>query len=83
LLVRPNDARGSDEKLDAFGTVIQDAARRSGCAYLDDRSVIGSFSQATAAGFMFPDGVHPHDAANKLRGGAYARRVAALLNGPS
>lgn len=78
LLVIPNEP--SDVATTGIGlypSIIKATAQRLGWACHDDRSVLGGYAAANAAGYMY-DAVHPSSTGNALRGAAYAARTALI-----
>lgn len=51
-----------------------DVARSLGCAYWDERTLLGDYSTAVARGYM-ADAVHPDDDANRVRAGGILSAV--------
>ncbi|WP_420991521.1 SGNH/GDSL hydrolase family protein [Cupriavidus sp. 30B13] len=68
LIVQANETRDwYTSALAAFAPRKQSVATRTGAAYVDLRSLLGSFPLATASGYMADD-YHPSDAGNRLIG---------------
>ena len=65
IMVRPNDISG-DTKLDAFNDKIVAFCKEKRCGYINEKSLLGSYSEANSLGYMV-DTVHPSVIGNKKR----------------
>ncbi len=75
LLIRPNDSSDvASTYLAEYDRVLKATAALRGCAFLDDRTVLGAYAAASAAGYM-SDLIHPSATGNALRGAAYAAEM--------
>ncbi len=71
LLVRPNDTIDWDSTyLSRYDTVLKATALGRGCAYVDDRTALGAYAAAAAAGYM-ADTIYPSPTGNAKRAAAY------------
>lgn len=71
ILVRPNAS--SDDATSYLGdyeTVLKATAIARRYAYVSDKAVLGTYSEANAAGLM-TDGIHPNAAGNQVRAQSY------------
>lgn len=77
LLVRCNDANDWATTNQAnYDKVLRSIAQSYGCAYLDERDIIGNYAAALAAGYMDGvDGIHPANLGKTTLGNGYAART--------
>lgn len=77
VIVRPLDpADVATTAIRYFDRVLRAAAWAKGCAFHDERDVLGEFEAANAAGYMSVDGVHPSTLGNAIRAQAIALKLA-------